>query len=143
VSTAQKLLKHLVKVQNKSGAVKPSPQTMLKLEQALKKVPYELLKKGMSGVVNSQAMMKGVAKLAQQLGGLNNVGQFKNLMSKSGGSGGALTAEEAERIAAVVSQEELEEALGGAMALGISLMSGLDPEDQKEIDDEAPRANTA
>lgn len=143
MSTAQKLLKHLVKVQNKSGATKPSPQTLLKLKEALEKVPYQLNQKGMSGVVNNQAMMKGIQKLAQQLGGLNNVGQFKNIMSQAGASGsssnGKISNEDAARIAATVSQESLEEALGGAMTLGVSLMAGLNDEDQAEIDAEAPR----
>jgi hypothetical protein len=137
LSKQQKLLKHLMRVQNKSGATKPAPHTLLKLKEAIEKVPFELLQKGMSGVVNNQAMMKGITKLAKQLGGLNNVGQFKNIMSQASSSGTVLNEEGAARIASQVRQKDLEEALGGAMALGVSLMAGLSAKDQKEIDDES------
>lgn len=137
---AQKLLKHLLKKQNKSGSIKPAAQSLLKLKEALEKVPFQLQSKGMSGVVSGSSMMKGVQKAAQLLGSLGAVGEFKNALGKVQARGSSLDSATADQIAAVVSQADIEEALGGASALGLSLMAGLDESDQREIDSEAPKS---
>lgn len=143
---AQLLLKHLKSVQNKSGSIKPSPMTLLKLKESLKKVPLELLQKSMSGVVTSQNLMKGIQMAAKQLGGLSNVGEFKNILSQAqagGSSGAGLNDQSAQEIAARVSLPDLEEAVNPSMALGLSLTAGyLSREEQVELDQETPAALT-
>jgi hypothetical protein len=140
VSKQEKLLNHLIRVKNRSGTLKPAPHNLKKLKEALNGVPFQLDVKSMSGVVTSQNMLQGIQKLAKQLGGLGEVGQFKNVMAKareSGVNGSSLATANVAAIADHVPVEDLEEAVGGALALGISLMAYMPQDDQKEIDREA------
>lgn len=133
---AQRLLKQLVKIQNRSGSMKAAPHQLMKLKEGIQKVPFQLLSPGMSQIVNSGNLVKMIQKLAPQLGGLNQLGQFKNLLAQAGGTG---SINNIQSIASRIPTEKLVEALGEANALGMSLMAGLSDSDQKEIDDEAPK----
>lgn len=143
-----------MKKKNKSGSIKPAPMSLMKLKESIDKVPFKLQTPSMSGVVNSGNMMKGVQKAAAMLGGLNEVGEFKNILNldptlrpkvnlQSNSVGGSIPDEVINQLAAQVSSDNLEAAMGGASALGLSLMAYLDDEDVRDVLRQGPpEANT-
>lgn len=116
---AQKLLQHLIAIANKSGSIKPAPQGLIKLKEQLEGVPFALLQKGMSGVINPQNLLQGVLGLAKQLGGLQNVGDFGQILSQV--SKVAQNPDELIRTAASIGVDALTKAVGDNTALTASL----------------------
>jgi len=91
---------------NSSGAVPTAPHSLRNLKDSIRGVPFELLTKGMSGVLDASSLLDAVRSLLKVPGlDLSNIGQFQSILSKlaSGqaqaadvmnamGSGGALGA---------------------------------------------------
>jgi hypothetical protein len=116
---AEALLQHLISVGNKSGSIIPAPQGLKKLKEQIEGVPFELLQKGMSGVMTAQNMLQGILGLAKQLGGLQNVGNFQSMNKQV--STAQKNPDELVRIAAALGVEQLTEAVGDNTALTASL----------------------
>lgn len=129
---SDKLLDHLIKIQNKSGAIKPAPHGLKKLKESLMGVPFKLEVPGMSGVVNAANLSKGIQSLMGQLGSLQAVGNFGNML------GGASGADMQSRLQSL-GVGQLIQAVGGATALTASLSNYLGAADSQSIQDLAPK----
>lgn len=116
---AEALLQHLISVGNKSGSIVPAPHGLKKLKEQIEGVPFELLQKGMSGVINPQNMLQGILGLAKQLGGLQNVGNFQKVTQQVNQA--EQNPDEIVRIAAALGIDALTEAVGDNTALTASL----------------------
>lgn len=72
----------MMQVGNKAGVIPSAPQGLQNLKEAIKGVPFQLLQKGMSGIMDINNIMQGVAQFSQQLGSLSQLGQFGNLFGQ-------------------------------------------------------------
>ena len=123
-----KLLEHLVSINNESGAAKPAPSTLLNLEGQVKKVPVALLTPGMSGLVSSGNMMAGLMQLIAGLGSTDGFGNIAQLiqMAASAVSGDQGTTPTPQQLAAsaasVLPANDLVAQLGNFNALATSLI---------------------
>lgn len=122
------LLKHLVSIQNKSGAIKPAPHGLMKLKESLQGVPFQLLSPSMSGVINKNNLLSGIRQLAQQLGGFGQVGKVQSILEKLQNG--------------TASVSEMIQAVGDNVALTASLNAYLPQKDRDEIANSAPRTTT-
>lgn len=104
------LLDHLIKIANKSGALKPAPQHLKKLKQNLEKVPFKLLQPGMSGVQNMANLLQGLASAMKNNGGSSQgIGNLPAVLAQSKGNLGQLPL------------DQIQAAVGAAITLGASL----------------------
>lgn len=106
---AQKLLDYIISMANKSGAIPPAPNALKNLKQAIDGVPFELNIPGMSGIMNIQNIMNGLKMLQKQMGGLNNIGDFQQILAQVQNGTASL--------------EQLQQALGQAGSLATVLMT--------------------
>lgn len=115
------LLQHLIKVRNKSGAIKPAPNRLIKLKESIEGVPFALNTPSMSGVITLLNMLKGIAKLSKQLGGIQEVGNFQKVMKKIAPVANSTNPEAVAQAAQTLTLGELIEAVGNNTALSASL----------------------
>lgn len=116
---SQALLNHLIQVLNKSGSIRPAPHGLVKLKEQLEGVPFQLLQKGMSGVLTPQNILQGVMGLAKQMGGLQNVGDFQKILGQV--TKAQQNPEEIIRAASALGVDALVEAVGNNTALTAAL----------------------
>lgn len=113
------LLDVLTQLGNKSGAIKSAPPALKKLKESIQGVPFELLRPGMSGVMDVGKILQGIAKMAPAMGGLTNMGSFQSILGQltagqqAQAQGGALPAS--------LTVAQLEKALGSGGAIGVAL----------------------
>lgn len=101
------IVKYAMSVGNKSGAIPAAPQGILNLKESIEGLPFELLTPSMSQIFNQGKMLQGIKQLAQQLGGLQNLGNFQQILGQvTNGS---------------VSVDQMVQAVGGVTAMTASL----------------------
>lgn len=77
------IVKYALSVGNKSGAIPAAPQGILKLKESIEGLPFELLTKSMSGILDPGVIQQGIQQLAQQMGGLQNLGgQLQSILGQ-------------------------------------------------------------
>lgn len=119
------LIDYCISVGNKSGAIIPAPQGLKKLKESIEGVPFQLLVPGMSGVLSNGNLLQGIQQLAQQLGGLQNLGgQFQQILGQMASG--------------QVSVQQLVNAAGGVTSLTAGLMNYLGASDLASITSIAP-----
>jgi hypothetical protein len=105
------ILKYVASVGNKSGAIPAAPQGLLKLKESIEGLPFELLNKSMGQILEQGKVMQGIQQLAQQMGGLQNLGNFQQILSQV--SKGTATV------------EQITQAVGGVTSMAAGLSSFL------------------
>jgi hypothetical protein len=117
-------LSTIMSVGNKAGVIPSAPQGLQNLKEAIKGVPFELLQKGMSGIMEVNNILQGVAQFAQQLGSLGQLGNFGNMLGQFQGLANSISEVASlnpDVIASKISVDQLVEAMGPNQAM----MAGL------------------
>jgi hypothetical protein len=109
---------------NKAGVIPSAPQGLQNLKEAIKGVPFQLLQKGMSGVMDVNNIMQGVAQFAQQLGSLSQLGNFTNILGQFKGLASSLPGIAQLNVNTLTSQLNTS-ALVAAMGPNQAMMAGL------------------
>lgn len=126
MTSKSKLLQAIISKQNISGAIKGGPHGLLKLKEAIEGVPFELLQKGMSGIMDQNNMMKGVMGLVKQLGSVQALGgQLSQVLQQAASAAGVsvnqLSQINPETLAQHVNVDQLISAIGDSNALTAAL----------------------
>lgn len=123
-----RLLQHLVSINNESGAAVPAPGTLLNLEGQVKKVPVALLTPGMSGLVSSGNMVSGLLQFISALGSTDGFGNIAQLIQQAasaatGSNGSSPTTQQIVASAAsILPANQLVATMGNFNALATSLV---------------------
>jgi hypothetical protein len=104
-----KLLDYIISVSNKSGSIPPAPNALKNLKGSIENVPFNLLTPSMSGLFTQANLLQGVQLLLQQMGNLNNIGNFQQLLSQF--NNGSITT------------QQLLDALGNAGSMSAVMMT--------------------
>ena len=125
MTSKSKLVQAIISKQNLSGAIKGAPHGLLKLKEAIEGVPFELLQKGMSGIMDQNNMMKGVMGLVKQLGSVQALGgqlsQVLQQAASQAGVSGDLMKIDPSALAQHVNVDQLIAAIGDSNALTAAL----------------------
>lgn len=119
------IIDYCISVNNKSGSIPAAPQGLKQLKESIEGVPFELLTQGMSGILNQGNLMQGIQQIAQQMGGIQNLGgQVQQILGQIT-NGTASTA-------------QIVQAVGGVTAMTAGLSSSLPADAQAAIASIAP-----
>ncbi len=77
-----KLIDYIISKANQSGAIPPAPNAIKQLKESIEAIPFQLLQPSMSGIMNLSNIMQGLKILEQQMGGLENIGNFQNILQE-------------------------------------------------------------
>lgn len=133
----------IMSVGNKAGVIPSAPQGLQNLKESVKGVPFQLLQKGMSGVMNIQNMMQGISQFAGQLGSLGQLGNFGNILGKFQGlasSLGGIAKLDVNTLASRLNPEDIINAIGPnqAMMAGLTQFAPVQLLQQLNIDSGQP-----
>jgi len=104
-----KLIEYLISSLNKSGSIKPAPNALKDLKSSIEGIPFALNQPSMSGLFNMNNIMQGLKILQKQMGGLENIGSFQEILQQINNG--------------TVTLKQLEDALGNGGALATVLMN--------------------
>lgn len=114
----------IMSVGNKAGVIPSAPQGLQNLKEAIKGVPFQLLQKGMSGVMDVNNIMQGVSQFSQQLGSLGQLGSFGSMLGQFQGMATSISGIASlgpSTLSSVISTSDLVAAMGPNQAMMTAL----------------------